>query len=135
MAMKQEVALDAVELRRFRPILGLLYLCFFFSQQHHRWDRRFNDEGFARPKAPSVNILTGKLPTHSVWMKVVPVRADVEVEDVPTNALSGAANDGGRVPDKTAAVYAVARNGTTMFIRNYRGHYCNNRHIGLPEGE
>src|SRR4029450_2074263 len=108
--MKQEVALNTEEPGSSRAIQWLLDMRLSWSQQQNGRNSGFDNKRFTWSKTPRVDGFTGKLPTHSVWVKVVSVTTDIEIEDVPTNALSCTTHDGGSVADKRTTVDTQARN-------------------------
>src|SRR3984893_55434 len=132
-AMEQEVAFEAVQLRFLRSVFGVLDARLFIVQQYCGWERRLDDKGFSWTHDASVDIFTGELPTHPVWMEVVSVRVDIEVEDIPTDALSHASDDSGRVSHKGAAIDAEGRDGRAFVISVQRSQLGDKSQIQRPE--
>jgi hypothetical protein len=107
MAVEDEVALDAAQRRSGRAMFRLLRFLLIGREQQHRRHFAFHDERFGRPHAADVEILAAKLPARRMRMEVVPGRAGVEVEHVPSDTLAAKAGDGRRVADKAAAIDAM----------------------------
>src|SRR5215510_11226663 len=122
MAVKQKVASEAEQIRVFRPVLRLLDARDLIRQQQHWWNRGFGDERLPGPQAARIHILAGKFPPHPVWMKIMSVSSDIEVEDVPTDSLTGPPHDSWGVSHKAPAVDAECRDRRDFIRPHYRSN-------------
>src|SRR5215469_2814153 len=106
MAVNEEVGAKIVSLCPFRSVIRMLAFLELFVQQKHRRRDRFHDKGFGRTNAAHVDRFVRKSPALPMGMEVVPIHTEVEVEDVPSDALPRMRNDRRRVADKGATVEA-----------------------------
>src|SRR5215469_2375330 len=86
-------------------------LCLFEirREQQHRWSGCFHHERFGWTETACVDGLARKPPALPVCMEVMPVHAEVEIKNVPADALSGMGEDRGRVPNERPTIKTIRR--------------------------
>ena len=124
----QEVAAQLVRLGTMRAVRRLLRLLDRVRQLDHRRRDCLDHERFGRAEAAHVDGSIGEGPPLRVRVKVVPDHSEVEIENVPTDLLSRLGHDRRCVPNKGAAVQAVARQTAAILSHCVLGHVA--RHSG-----
>src|SRR5260370_25344222 len=120
------------------PAFWILSVGDIRGQQQNRRCSSLNHEGFCRTEAASIIGFPGKVPTLTMRMKVVPHRAQVQIENVPADFLSRFRQDGGRVAHKRQAVQteawqspAIFRNGVDVVVTVVPMYFATGTDLGL----
>jgi hypothetical protein len=93
------------------PVAVVLVASAADRQQDHGWDFGVDHERFGWPQAASVVGVPGDPEALSVRVEVVPPLAEVEIEHLPADPLTGLRHDGRGVSHKTRPLSAKEASG------------------------
>ena len=105
-AVNEEVTAQTIF---FCIVMWLVAMLELGGQQQHWWRFSFDDERLGGAEAAYIDSLIRKPPALSVWMKIVPVRSEVEIKNIPADSLSCVRDDRRRVAGKRSAVETEGR--------------------------
>src|SRR5207245_1909491 len=99
MTVDQEIASETIRFGVTPTLLTLIPLNLGGKQQY-RGSGSSHYKRLGRADAPYVNLLIGEPPPLGMWMEIVPVHPQVEVENVPAEFLSRFRQNGRRVTNE-----------------------------------